>query len=234
MILANYCMANPSIKLIQKYEVSDTLILKEISLDSVRFYLTEDLSKAENTVIDTAYIQLDGNVYKLPYRVTATTSVVFSGKGQYFRLTGLPLVQEVLLNNYITELFKNPREYLKEQIPAKQWKNSAVYLRYFEPYDKNSLNRTGNKEVKSNNERNELKDFLSDDGDVYVEQNYENFPLPETIDIEVDLRKSPKVVTILDLDFDFDKLDRGFQKLLLDYEKTNKNRIKKSNSEKNY
>lgn len=232
VFLVNVCFAETSAKLIYNSNQSDTLDLDEISLDSARFYITEDLSNAENTIRDTIYMEIDGKMYKLPYRITATTKVVFNNRGQYFRLTGLPLGRDAALDNYITELFKNPREKLKDPIPAKQWKNSSIYLRYFEPYDRNSNNRINSKDETTKEESNELKEFLSDEGDIYVEQNYQNFPLPETIDIEVDLKKSPGTVTILDLEFDFDKLDKGFQRLLLEYEKANKNQIKKSNSQK--
>lgn len=212
-------------------QYSDTLMLPEKTLDSVRFYLTEDVSKIENTIRDTVLLSIDGKIYKLPYIITSTTNVVFKGKNRYFRLTGLPLVQEVELQSYITELFKNPREKLKDVIPANQWKNSSVYLRYFEPYDQNSPNRTGNEDESTQQDVNEFDEFKSNSGEGYVVQNYENFPLPETVDIEVDLRKSPGVVTILGLEFDFDKLDKVFQRLLLEYEKSGRN-IKKSNSEK--
>ncbi|MBK8553060.1 MAG: hypothetical protein IPL53_19155 [Ignavibacteria bacterium] len=104
-------------------------------------------------------------------------------------------------------------------------------MRYFEPYDKNSPNRTGNEDNSSQQDVNEFDEFKSNSGEGYVIQNYENFPLPETVDIEVDLRKSPGVVKILGLEFDFDKLDKVFQRLLLEYEKSGSN-IKKSNSER--
>lgn len=212
-------------------QYSDTLILNEVALDSARFYLTEDVSKIENTIRDTLFLAIDGKIYRLPYRITSTTNVVFKGRNRYFRLTGLPLVQEVELQAYITELFKNPREKLKDVIPANQWKNSSVYLRYFEPYDKESPNRVDNEETNSQQDVNEFDEFKSNSGEGYVVQNYENFPFPETVDIEVDLRKTPGTVNILGLEFNFDKLDKGFQRLLLEYEKSGNN-IKKSNSER--
>lgn len=231
LILTGSCFSQETSLDMLDLQYSDTITLSESALDTVRFYLTEDDSKIQNTIKGFIYLPIDGIIYKLPYRITSTASVVFKSENRYFRLTGLPLIQEIELLSYISELFKNPREYLKDVIPASQWKNSSVYLRYFEPYDKESPNRVGNKESTSQDDVNEFDQFKSNSGEGYVVQNYENFPFPETVDIEVDLRKSPGVVNILGLDFNFDKLDKGFQRLLLEYDKSGKN-IKKSNSEK--
>ena len=211
---------------------SDTLLLDEVSLDSARFYLTEDMSKVENTLRGTTYINIDGKVYKLPYKITSITNVVYGKNQTYFRLTGISLVQNPVLADYVYELFKNPREKLKDYIPAKERKNSAVYLRYFEPYDNNSEFIPGNTDETGSSDINELDEFMADKNTDYVIQNYEDFPLPETIDIEVDMRKSPKTLTILGIDFNFDKLDKGFQKLLLEYGKSGTTKNQKSNSEK--
>jgi hypothetical protein len=231
IILSSNCFSQETSLDMLDSQYSDTITLSEEALDTARFFLTENDSKIQNTIKGTIYLPIDGKIYKLPYRITSTASVVFKGENRYFRLTGLPLIQEIELQSYITELFKNPREYLKDVIPASQWKNSSVYLRYFEPYDKESPNRVGNEETNSQDNVNEFDQFKSNSGEGYVVQNYENFPFPETVDIEVDLRKAPGVVNILGLDFNFEKLDKGFQRLLLEYDKSGNN-IKKSNSEK--
>jgi hypothetical protein len=231
IILSSSCFSQETSLDMLDSQYSDTITLSEEALDTARFFLTENDSKIQNTIKGTIYLPIDGKIYKLPYRITSTASVVFKGENRYFRLTGLPLIQEIELQSYITELFKNPREYLKDVIPASQWKNSSVYLRYFEPYDKESPNRVGNEETNSQDNVNEFDQFKSNSGEGYVVQNYENFPFPETVDIEVDLRKAPGVVNILGLDFNFEKLDKGFQRLLLEYDKSGIN-IKKSNSEK--
>jgi len=59
--------------------------------------------------------------------------------------------------------------------------------------------------------------------------------LPQSIDLEVDLTKSPRVLTVLGLEFNFDKLDKGFQELLLKYGySSNKKYLnRRSNEEKN-
>ena len=90
-------------------------------------------------------------------------------------------------------------------------------MRYFEKYDQNSSNLSGKKiNTDNDEEENEEDDVI---------ENYDSFPLPETIDIIVDLKGNPKVVTILGLEFDFTKLNPKFQKLLLGYGGSiNKNR----------
>jgi len=231
LTLTKICNAQETERSLSDFQISDTLILDEVSLGNARFYLTEDLSEVENTIRDTTFLTIEGKVYKLPYRITSTTKIVFGKNQTYFRLTGLSLSQNPNLENYVSELFTNPREYLKDLIPAKEWKNSAVYLRYFEPYDKNSSNRSEITNESETNEENELDQFMADENSGYVIQNYENFPFPETIDIEVDLRESPKTVSILGIEFNFDKLDKGFQKLLLDYGKSGISNNRKSNSE---
>lgn len=190
--------------------ISDTLLLNEISLDTVRFYLFEDLSKIENTIRDTAYITVDNKVYRIPYRISANTIIDYQKQYQNYKLTGISLYENAELESFVKELFRKPREKLKDKINAKDWNRSEIYLRYFEPYDQNSPNLRGSKRVTGYDE-SELED------EELAEENYENFPLPETIDLEVDLRKIPKVVSILGLEFDFDKLDKKFQKLLMGY-----------------
>ncbi|MBK8553061.1 MAG: hypothetical protein IPL53_19160 [Ignavibacteria bacterium] len=110
IILSNSCFSQETGTNIDDSQYADTTILSESVLEDVRFYLTEDVSKIENTVRDTLLLHIDGKIYKLPYRVTSTASVVIKGNNRYFRLTGLPLIQEVELQNYLSELFKNPRE----------------------------------------------------------------------------------------------------------------------------
>lgn len=201
---------------------TDTIRLNEVELDSIRFFLDENLTNIENTLRDTVLIQIEDKVYIIPYKITARTYVELRRQPKLYRLTGISLSEYDELGAYIRELFANPREKLKERISAKNWKKSSVYLKYFAPYDTNPVT-DDEKEA-----GDELKEFMADEGDGYVEQNYENFPLPQSIDIEVDLTKSPKTVTILGLEFDFDKLDRKFQNLLLDFGDTKNERNRKS------
>lgn len=198
--------------------ISDTVLVKEeISLDDVRFYLFEDLSKLENTFRDTAFININDTVYKVPFKINAQTIVDFQKQYQNYKLTGISLYLNPELESYVKELFSNPRKKLIEKISAKDWTKSQIYLRYFEKYDQNSTNLSGNK---TNTDYDE-EEYEEDD----VVENYDNFPLPETIDIIVDLKGNPKVVTILGLEFDFTKLDPKFQKLLMGYGGSiNKNR----------
>lgn len=201
---------------------SDTVKLSEIELDSIRFFLQEDLTNIENTLRDTALIKIDDKVYVIPYKITATTSVEFRRQPKLFKLSGISLSEYDELGVYIKELFANPREKLKDRISAKNWKKSSVYLKYFAPYDQNPV------DDEQKETEDELKEFMADEGEGFVEQNYETFPLPQSIDIEVDRTKTPGTVTILGLEFDFDKLDKKFQKLLLDFGDTKNERNRKS------
>ena len=205
-------------------QISDTLNIDdpEISLDTVKFYLFEDVSKLENTIRDTVYIKIEDKFYRIPYKISAQTIINYQKQYQYYKLTGVSLYANPQLESYIKALFRQPRTKLVENISAKNWTNSAIYLKYFEKYDGNSSYLPGNKKQEEYD-----SDELEDED--LAKENYENFPLPETIDIFVDLRSSPKVVTILGLDFDFDKLDKGLQKLLLGYGELSNDKNRKSN-----
>jgi hypothetical protein len=202
----------------RKINISDTILVKEeISLKDVRFYFFEDLTKLENTFRDTVTVKINDTVYRIPYKISAQSIIDFQKQYQNYKLTGISLYANPELESYIKELFSNPRKKLNEKISAKDWTSSPTYLRYFEKYDQNSSNLSG-KKIDTDNDDEEYEE---DD----VVENYDNFPLPETIDIIVDLKGNPKVVTILGLEFDFTKLDPKFQKLLLGYGGSiNKNR----------
>ncbi len=202
----------------RKINISDTVLIKEeISLEDVRFYFFEDLTKLENTFRDTAFIKINDTIYKVPFKISAQSIIDFQKQYQNYKLTGISLYANPELESYIKELFSNPRKKLIEKISAKDWTSSSTYLRYFEKYDQNSSNLSGKKiNTDNDEEENEEDDVI---------ENYDNFPLPETIDIIVDLKGNPKVVTILGLEFDFTKLNPKFQKLLLGYGGSiNKNR----------
>lgn len=221
MLLCSLFLCKNSIA--QQPESSDTITLDEQSLDSINFYLSRDFSRIENTVKDTLIIRGEDNkVYKIPYKVTSIAIPYLHTGRQYFRMTGLTL-EEDSLGYYLQELFRNPRRRLRVPISNADWKNSETYRLYFEPYDQNSefLVRTKETaEVKDDGE-DEFQNFLADGSEAYVIQNYENFPLPQTIDLEVDLKKTPRALSVLGLEFNFDKLSPEFQKLLLKYGNNN-------------
>lgn len=224
VLMSNCLISRKSYGNIANYSISDTLSIDdpEISLDTVKFYLFEDVSKLENTIRDTAYINIDGKIYRVPYKISAQTIIDNPKQSQNYKLTGISLYRNPELETYIKELFSNPRTKLKQNISAKDWTNSPVYLKYFEKYDKNSSYLPGNKKTE------EYDNDELEDEDLAIE-GYENFPLPETIDIFVDLRSNPKVVTILGLEFDYNKLDPRFQKLLLGYGSQSNDKNRKSN-----
>ncbi|HRI84607.1 MAG TPA: hypothetical protein PK536_04090 [Ignavibacteria bacterium] len=205
--------------------LSDTINInniREISLDTVKFLLFDDDASIENVRRDTIYINAGDSVYKIPYRISAKIVLDNAARNRYFKLTGLSLLDNAELESYLKDLFSNPRNKLKEEIPAKYWKRHEIYLRYFEPYDKNSPYLPGNS-LNTDYDEDEVDDQIT------VLENYENFPLPETIDMEVDLRKIPRILKILDLEFDFDKLDKRFQRLILNSGKNEINQNRKSN-----
>lgn len=203
---------------IAQTEISDTITLDEKSLDSINFYLSKDFSRSENKTKGTLHIRINDTIYKIPYNVTSTAIPIVQRGRQYFRMTGLSL-DEDSLGYYLQELFRNPREKLRYPINSIDWKNSDIYRRYFEPYDMNSeyLITTKEKSSDLDNSEDEFESFLTEGTGPYVVQNYENFPLPQTIDLEVDLKKMPRSLSVLDLEFNFDKLTPEFQRLLLNY-----------------
>jgi len=207
---------------IAQTEFSDTITMGERSLDSINFYLSKDFSRSESTVKGFIHIPVGNKIYRIPYKVTSTAIPFVSRGRQYFRMTGLSL-DEDSLGNHLQELFRNPREKLRSPINSVDWKNSDTYRRYFEPYDLNSEFLTITKEKSNNvdNAEDEFESFLTEGTGAYVVQNYENFPLPQTIDLEIDLKKTPRSLSVLDLEFNFDKLTPEFQRLLLNYGNSN-------------
>lgn len=215
-VFSNLCYSQDELSEFNNNQFSDTIRLDEISLDSIKFYLGGNFSRNDNDTKDTILIPIDGKIYRIPYKVTSTALINTQRQPKYYSVTGLSLSQDSL-DIYISELFRNPRGILKDSISSANWHNSDIYLRYFEPYDPNSPYREGSKKTIAEKEENEL-DFLMSDGKYgYTEQNYEDFPLPQSIDLEVDLTKSPRTLTVLGLDFNFDKLNKRFQELLFRY-----------------
>jgi len=140
---------------------------------------------------------------------------------KYFIITGLSLNNNTIYES-VRKVFLNPRNYLKE-VPEEEWKSSEIYLRYFETYDKNSRYR------EKSDDNSDTDDFgIEDQVDAkrrnrtaeYIEQNYEDFPLPETIDLEVNIKDWS--LKMLEIEFDINKLDSQFRKLLLDFGKNPK------------
>lgn len=215
-VFSNLCKSQDELSDFQDTQFSDTIRLDEISLDSIRFYLGGNFTRTDNITQDTIFLPVDGKIYRIPYKVTSTALINIQRQPKYYTVTGLSLSQDSL-DIYIKELFRNPRGKLKDSISSANWQNSDIYLRYFEPYDPNSPYREGNQKTSTENKDNEYDMFMADEKYGYVEQNYEDFPLPQSIDLEVDLTKSPRTLTVLGLEFNFDKLNKKFQELLLRY-----------------
>jgi len=215
-VFSNFCISQDELPDNQNTQFSDTIKLDEISLDSIRFYLGGNLNRIDNNTKDTIFLPIDGKIYRIPYKVTSTALINIQRQPKYFSVTGLSLSQDSL-EFYLKELFRNPRSKLKDSISSINWKNSETYLRYFEPYDPNSEYRASNQSSKNEKDEDEFESFMAGDKSGYVIQNYEQFPLPQSIDLEVDLTKSPRVLSVLGLEFNFDKLNNGFQELLYRY-----------------
>lgn len=209
----------------ESLKLSDTINLnniRELSLDTVKFLLFEDVANIENVRRDTIYINAGDSIYKIPFRISAKVVLDNTTRNRYFKLTGMSLLDNPELETYLIDLFSNPRSKLKEEIPPKYWQRHEIYLRYFEPYDNNSPYLPGNT-LNTDYDEDEVDDQIQ------VLENYSNFPLPETIDLEVDLRKIPRTLKILDIEFDFDKLDKRFQRLILNSGDKVINKNRKSN-----
>ncbi len=233
-VYSNTCKSQNELPELQESKMIDTVTVDEKSLDSIKFYMSANSTRIDNNSKDTIFLSVEDKVYRIPVNVTSTALVNLQRKAKYFKVTGL-LLSEDNLDLYLKELFRNPREKLKDSISAINWKNNDIYLQYFERYDENSPYSGDNNTGNNKSSENELESFLSDGSNGYVEQNYDQFPLPQSIDLEVDLTKSPRVLTVLGLEFNFDKLDKGFQELLLKYGySSNKKYLnRRSNEEKN-
>ena len=130
------------------------------------------------------------------------------------------------IREYVDSLFRNPREKLKGNYSPQNWVDSDIYWGIFKPYqitnsdDEAKSENYGGDQYKASKEKYKSKSN-------YKETIFENFPIPETLDIEVDLRKSPRTVNILGIEFDYDKLDKGFLKKLWDLERKTDKKYKK-------
>ena len=86
----------------RKINISDTVLVKEeISLEDVRFYFFEDLTKLENTFRDTAFIKINDTIYKVPFKISAQSIIDFQKQYQNYKLTGISLYANPELESYI-------------------------------------------------------------------------------------------------------------------------------------
>lgn len=210
----------------------DTTILGyETLLDSINFYLSRESNRADYTAKDTLIFvdSTTNRVFKIPYKITSTATTNAYLGAKYFRMTGLFLQQDSL-DYYLHDLFSYPLEKLKDSIGAVDWKNHPIYLTYFEPYDtKSEFRSTGSRQISEDEgSTSDFDQWKQQGGNNYVEQNYSDFPLPQTIDLEVDLRKYPRVLNVLGLEFNFDKLSPGLKSLLLRFGSLPKYRNRRS------
>jgi len=134
---------------------------------------------------------------------------------QHFSINGIKLRkgENKEIGSYLQEMFNKPAKFLLEP-PGEDWRNLNVYKNYFQKYDSNYI--SGTNDVESADEGD------SDPNQEPTERNFNdytkiNFPLPATIDLEVDLREGQRKLRVLGLDFGFDKLDKGLKSWILNF-----------------
>lgn len=199
-----------SISLINDHNAKQDSILQQYALDTIKFVLINQ-SKIQKTHSDTLQIEIDGKQYLIPYKVVIASVAALQNVPSHFAISGLSLREYKNFRKQIQELFNNPREKLAVTISAKDWRNSNIYDQYFRPYD-------NNRDAAVNTDS--FEDVFIDESKQGIIPDDINFPLPESIDMEVDLRNELRILTILGLDFNFSKLDKEFQNLLLNFKDT--------------
>lgn len=190
-------------------EMKSDSILSSYDLDTIRFVMTskEGVQKLHS---DTIEIEVEGEYYKVPYRVVIEGVKLKDNSSKWFDIRSLSLREHKDFRNYLQNLFNNPREKLREPISPQDWRSSSIYDRYFRPYD-------GNRDQQQN-KGDGFSELLGSDSDkgVVVEDQID-FPLPETVDLEVNLNETPRTLTVLEIEYNFDKLDPEFQRIILNF-----------------
>ncbi len=186
--------------------VADTT-LEEITLDTISFVLRSN-KKAQKIHRDTIRVEIDGREVLIPLKVQilATSAETLLRTTPKFRITGLSLREYGEFKNELKSLLSKPWDVLKDPIRSR---NDSRYQRFFRPYVKGYENQ---------NQTTVSEAYGSPESDEYsLNDEVENFPLPETIDFEVNLQNSPPILNTMGLEFNFNKLDPNFQKLLLEF-----------------
>lgn len=174
-------------------------ILNSVSMDTID--IKDDDKQYSIIEFDTLSIELDGIVYKIPVNIPVKVKKN-EFRSRNFSITGLMLRDHDELRGYLKTLFNNPSGKLLEPTGS-NWTNSDVYERYFEKYD--TLRRGGN-----TNDGGFMEGV--DDEPTGIE-----FPLPATIDLNVNLIAFPKTFTAIGIVFNFDKLDPGLRNWLITF-----------------
>ena len=194
---------------------TDTLDAGRVyQLDTIRFLNT--YQKNINLIhTDTLIAEIEGKFYRIPYSVSLKSVDVADNMPKIFTITSLGLRDYPDFRRRLKNTFDNPRDKLYTYYSAKDWRFSEEYDRFFRQYDNN----------RSATITEQTDDGLLGDETTGKTTSVDeiDFPLPATVDIEVNLEKDPGMVTILGVEFNFNKLDPEVKSFLVNF-KDSRNR----------
>jgi hypothetical protein len=194
---------------------TDTLDADRVyQLDTIRFLNTYQ-KNIDLIHTDTLIAEIEGKFYRIPYRVSLRSVDVADNMPKIFTITSLGLRDYPDFGKRLKDIFDNPRDKLYTYYSAKDWRFSEEYDRFFRQYDNN---RTATI-------TDQTDDGLLGDETTGKTTSVDeiDFPLPATVDIDVNLEKDPGMVTILGVEFNYNKLDPEFKSFLINF-KDNRNR----------
>ncbi len=191
---------------------SDTVdVGRQYDLDTIKFLNTyqKNVSLLHS---DTLFVQIEGKYYRIPYKVTLRSVDVADNTPKRFAISSLALRDYPDFSRRLKNIFDNPRERLYTYYSPKDWRFSEEYDRYFRQYDEN----------RSATVSEQTDEGLLGDETTGKSSSIDkiDFPLPSTIDIEVNLEKDPGLVRILEVDFNFNKLDPEMKSFLVNFRDT--------------
>ena len=193
----------------------DTLYVERVyELDTIKF-LNSYQKNISLLHADTLTVQIEGKYYKIPYRVSLKSVDLADNAPKRFTINSLGLRDYPNFRKRLKNIFDNPRDKLYTYYSAKDWRFSEEYDRFFRQYDGN----------RSATVSEQTDDGLLGDETTGKTTSVDqiDFPLPATVDIEVNLEKDPGMVTILGVEFNFNKLDPEVKSFLINF-KDSRNR----------
>lgn len=217
LTLASKC-SYPVCSTVYKVGISNPMetcdsILEARTMDTI--YL-EESALFNDSRYDTLSLVIEEFHYKIPIKIPV--QIVSKNPNRYFYINGLKLrrSEHKDVRKYLQELFNKPAKYLS-QILGSDWTQSNIYKDYFRKYD-DKFNDS--EEFQQNYDDFSFNVSATED---IVDNTKINFPLPATIDLEVDLRNNDKkLLRVLGLEFNYNKLDKDFRKWLTNFEPTDK------------
>lgn len=215
---SNFCLALTFVCLLllisqkDSFAQSDTVDAgRQYDLDTIKFLNTyqKNVSLLHS---DTLIVQIEGKYYRIPYKVTLKSVDVADNTPKRFSISSLALRDYPDFSRRLKNIFDNPRERLYTYYSPKDWRFSEEYDRYFRQYDEN----------RSATVSEQTDEGLLGDETTGKTSSIDkiDFPLPATVDIEVNLEKDPGLVRILEVDFNFNKLDPEMKSFLVNFRDT--------------